>query len=251
MTNIQAFRTHSDKPLYRKIFDDLRRGIVNGTYEEGSFLPSEPDLATAYGVSRITAKRALDEIAAAGLAVREQGRGTRVRLNSGTIVTGSIESLVESLQANGRYQVEILDFDYIVVSPEVSSLLGLGDSDVVQRSIRVWHHANLPFSHLTSYVPAEIGRAWTRADLARKTMTRLIEETGIIIDHAKQQISAELANKTLASVLKVEPGSPLLRIQKITYDVNNRPIQCLVALYAPDRYQFSINLSRESARQWS
>src|SRR5687768_6670605 len=68
----------SPTPLYHQIFVLLREKIYRGDYKIDSYLPSEQEIVVSFGVSRITAKRALDEIAAAGLAVREQGRGTRV-----------------------------------------------------------------------------------------------------------------------------------------------------------------------------
>src|SRR6185437_9369758 len=88
-------------PLYHQIFLLLREQIYGGQYPAGSFLPSEPELAMRYGVSRITAKRTLDELAAAGLAVREQGRGTRVVITPhSTSVRGHVVGLVHSLHAN-------------------------------------------------------------------------------------------------------------------------------------------------------
>src|SRR4051812_22501880 len=66
-------------PLYHQIFVRLRDKINQGDFEEGSLLPGEQEISEIFHVSRITAKRALDEIAAAGLAVRQQGKGTLVR----------------------------------------------------------------------------------------------------------------------------------------------------------------------------
>lgn len=65
-------------PLYHQIFLILKHRILEGELAAGDGVPGEQELAQIHGVSRITAKRALDELAAAGLVVRERGRGTSV-----------------------------------------------------------------------------------------------------------------------------------------------------------------------------
>ncbi|MGZ5165576.1 MAG: GntR family transcriptional regulator, partial [Burkholderiales bacterium] len=112
--SLSGIDTSSPAPLYHQIFSLLRDRIYEGEYPGGSFLPGEQELAAHFNVSRITAKRALDEIAAAGLAVREQGRGTRVCITPrSTSVRGGVEGLVHSLHANGRGSVQLLEFGYL------------------------------------------------------------------------------------------------------------------------------------------
>src|SRR5258708_14342927 len=65
-------------PLYHQIYILLREQIMSGTYGDDALLPTEFSLARTYGVSRITAKRALDELKAEGLVERRRGRGTSV-----------------------------------------------------------------------------------------------------------------------------------------------------------------------------
>ena len=159
----------SPTPLYHQIFSLLRDGIYDGRSPGGSYLPSEQELSSEFNVSRITAKRALDELANEGLVVREQGRGTRVCINThSTSVRGSVKGLVHSLHANGRGSVQLLDFDYVAAAEDVAARLGLNVGDEVQRAIRVWQGEDGPFSHLTTFVPGHLGRAWTRDDLMRR-----------------------------------------------------------------------------------
>ena len=65
-------------PLYHQIYLVLRDKIVDGVFGANDIVPGEQEVVRQFGVSRITAKRALDELAASGLVVRERGRGTRV-----------------------------------------------------------------------------------------------------------------------------------------------------------------------------
>jgi GntR family transcriptional regulator len=232
-------------PLYNQIFLLLREQIYGGQFPGGSFLPSEPDLSVQFGVSRITAKRALDELAAAGLAVREQGRGTRVCITPhSTSVRGHIVGLVHSLHANGRGSVELLEFGNVPAPKDVAAALGLKPGDEVQRAIRIWHGDEGPFSHLTTFVPAWLGRAWTKGDLKKKPLIALLERAGIAIGRAEEQITAVSANAVVAPRLAVKPGAPLLQITRNVFDASDRAVEHLVAVYPPDRYTYSVSLER-------
>jgi GntR family transcriptional regulator len=241
--SLAGIDTTSPAPLYHQIFALLRDRIYEGEYPEGSFLPGEQELATHFGVSRITAKRALDEIAAAGLAVREQGRGTRVCIAPrSTSVRGSVEGLVHSLHANGRGSVQLLEFDYRPAPADIADKLGIASGEEVQRAIRIWHGKEGPFSHLTTFIPAQIGRRWVRADLEKKPLISLLQNSGVKIGRADERVTAVLADAVVATRLKVEAGAPLLKITRTVFDKNNRSVEHLVALYPPDRYQYSVSL---------
>ena len=233
-------------PLYHQIFTVLRDKIYRGEYALGSFLPGEQEIAGFFGVSRITAKRALDEIAAAGLAVREQGRGTRVCIAPrGTSVRGSVEGLLHSLHAKGSSSVRLLDFAYVPAPDDVAERLAIAAGAEVQRAIRIWHGEAGPFNFLTTFVPGEVGRRWTREDLERKTLISLLEESGVRVERAEERVSATLADDATARALEVQSGSALLKVMRTLYDQQGRPVEYLMALYPPERYQYSVTLGRD------
>ena len=70
--------TTSSKPMYEKIFDEVKQRIVTKAYKLGERVPSEKELAEAYSVSRITSKKALEMLATEQLIVRKPGRGSFV-----------------------------------------------------------------------------------------------------------------------------------------------------------------------------
>ena len=88
-------------PLYHRIYVILRERILNGTYQVGETLPSEAELMDRFGVSRITARRALDELSGEGLVARARGRGTQVSARAMPEVGGApIVAGIEGLMAN-------------------------------------------------------------------------------------------------------------------------------------------------------
>lgn len=237
-------------PLYHQIYVILRDKILNGTYRTGARIPSEQDLTGAYGVSRITVKRAVDELAAEGLVVRHRGRGTIVSHAPAPAppVTGSIQGLLENIVAMGLHtEVEVLEFEYTVPPERVRRALDVALGAEVQRSVRLRRLEGAPFSYLTTYVPAAIGRAFGRDDLATDPLMALLERCGVEVGSADQTITATLADATVAPLLGVGIGAPLLSLTRLVRGQDEAPVEYITALYRPDRYQYRMMLSRVQA----
>jgi GntR family transcriptional regulator len=233
-------------PLYHQVYLILRNKILDRVFAVGDLLPSEDETSQTFGVSRITAKRALNELANEGLVVRERGRGTRVvHTVATTPVRANVEGMLENLMAMGlETEITLLDFDYISPSEHVATLLGCRAGDKVQHAVRVRSLDGEPFSFLVTDVPESVGRSYGRDDLATTPLLTLLERTGVVVSRAEQTLSATLADIEVASLLKVELGSPLLRIRRVVFDQNDQPVQYITGLYRPDRYQYRMNLSR-------
>ena len=240
-----AFGRGLKAPLYHQIYLILRQKILEGVYADGDLLPGEQELAREFAVSRITARRALDELAAEGLAERRQGRGTFARPPAPMPpVRGSFEGLLENLIMMGlKTRARILEFDYVPASPEVARRLSCEPGVPVQRAVRVRSVEGRPLSYLTTYVPAAIGVTYGREELEEQPLLALLERAGVAVDGAEQSISAVLADAHVAPHLETEVGAPLLSLERIVRDASGRAVEWLVALYRPDVYQFRMELS--------
>jgi GntR family transcriptional regulator len=102
----------------------------------------------------------------------------------------------------------------------------------------------MPFSYLTAHVPEDIGRTYSRSQLATTPLIPLLERAGAKLDRASQRISAVLASPDLAQALKVRVGSPLIELVRVVFDREGRGVEHLHALYRPDRYNFEMELVR-------
>jgi len=238
-------------PLYHQIFLILRNQIVEGRLLPGTLVSGEEELARQYGVSRITARRALAELAAEGLVTRGRGRGTHVaRRSEPAPIRAGVEGLIENLIAMGlKTQVTVIEFGYEPASPEVAAALRVPAGSEVQRAVRVRSLDIGPFSYLTTYVPPVIGRKFSGHDLAQEPLLSLLERSGVVIGSADQTMSATLADTRAGPLLEVAVGAPLLRMTRIVQDVEEHPVEYLVGLYRPDRYQFRMSLDRVRGRR--
>jgi GntR family transcriptional regulator len=254
-------------PLYHQIYLILRSRILDGEYAPGDYLPGERELEEMFQVSRITAVRALNDLAAQGLVVRERGRGTRVQLVSrGIIVRGPASERLEDEGSPGTSDgersgmfdahrksstVTLHEFGYVKAKRPVAEALKLAEGDVVQHSVRTWQaKGEKPFNYLVTYVPEEIGRLWSKADLEKHRLGKLLARHGIHIAQVQEQVTATLADIQLAQRLQVAAGSPILKIRRIAFDDGGRPIEFVTAFFPPDRYHYEVTLMRKGEPRW-
>jgi GntR family transcriptional regulator len=247
---ITAIDPRLPTPLYHQIYLILREQITEGSIGSDATVPGEQELTRLYGVSRITAKHALDELAGEGLVVRERGRGTRVRSAPPTPpFRASIEGLLENLLVMGlKTKVVLLEFGYAPAPAEAAAALGCTIGQTVQRAVRIRHVDGAPFSYLTTFVPEAIGRTYSRRDLASEPLLSLLERSGVRVSRADQVITAKLADVQSARYLEVAVGTALLKITRIVRDQRGRPVEFITGLYRPDRYQYAMSLSRKQDR---
>ena len=243
----------SPMPLYHRLYVILRDRIASGLHPEGSVLPSEIELTESFNVSRITAKRALDELAAEGLVERVRGRGTTVTGRAAALVgarpiTASIDGLLQNLGTIGREtSVEVIEFDYVPPPDFARIQLALDPGALAQRAVRVRSLDGIPLSQSTTYVPEHIGRAYGARELATTALIDLLERAGVIVGTAEQSITATLADSLSASRLKIGVGAPLLLMKRCVKDRDGKPVQYIEILYRPDRFEYRMSLTRDQA----
>jgi GntR family transcriptional regulator len=239
----------------RHVYLLLRDRIMSGVISFGAKLPNEVELASSHRVSRVTVRRALAELQREHLIERRRSTGTRVIYRpSPAPITADIAGVLANIAEMGRRTtVDLLSFEYVAANGPAAEALGTGKSDLLQRAVRVRSIDGLPFSHLTTHVPEQIGVTFDERDLAKRPLLELLERSGVKVDRATQRISAVLATPDVAKVLKVKAGSPLIALVRVVYDSNGRGVEHLQALYRPDRYNFEIDLVRSagaSAHSW-
>ncbi|GBF59183.1 HTH-type transcriptional repressor YvoA [Candidatus Phycosocius bacilliformis] len=234
-------------PLYHQLFLILRERIRSGAFPLGAVLPGEQDLTQVFNVSRITVKRALNELAAAGLVSRHRGRGTVVTYNATVpVVKGSFDNLMEALKVMGlSTEVELIDVAQVAASAEIAELLGLPSGVPVQRATRVRKLEGEPFSYIVTHLPIDIAGKFDAKALAHTPLLDLLEKAGFVAVSAEQWITACSAEPATAQALKIATGSPLLKIVRVMKDADSAPIEVVQGFYRPERFQYHMNLTRQ------
>lgn len=239
----------------RQVYLAIRERILSGALPFGAKLPNENDLANAHGVSRVTVRRALAELSHEQLIDRKPSAGTTVVYQPPSPIVADVANLLANVADMGaRTTVRLLAFDYVPASEALAAGMGIAPGDTVQRSIRVRLIDGMPFSYLTTHVPEEIGRTYSKQELGSGPLLRLLERSGVKVERATQRIGAALANATMADALDIHTGAPLIELTRVVYDRTGRGVEHLHAFYRPDRYSFEIDLIREhhaQERSWA
>jgi GntR family transcriptional regulator len=238
-------------PKYHQIYLVLRQQLDEGRFDPR--LPSELALTQEFGVARVTVRKALERLVAEGRIVRAPGRGTtrarppaaREPRAAAALPRAALGGLLESIVSVGlRTSVRVIECDTVLAPETVAQALQLPPGSRVQKAVRVRSTRAGPLSHITTWVPAAAARGFDRRELARQPILLLLEAAGIRIGRSVQNLSACLADATIACRLDVDVGSPLLAVSRLVMDVDERPVQWLHGLYRPDRYRYQMQLSR-------
>ncbi len=224
---------------YRAIADDLRQRVEAGEFGAGRLLPSESELSGAYEVSRVTVRKALELLRDEGLIDARQGFGWFVATDPVRQALGRLGTIEEQLGSLGvESERRIISFRFVSAPPRVRHLLGV---DHVLEVRRVNLADGEPFARVTVWCPEELGSRLSRSEVED---TPFYELVGVPIGGATQTIGAVVADREDAALLAVPVGSPMLRCERITRDVDDRPVLVSVFLFPAHRTEFVVELPR-------
>jgi GntR family transcriptional regulator len=233
-------------PRYHQVYVALRGWIADGTYPPGARLPAEPELCRAFGVSRITLRRAVGELVEQGVLVRRQGSGTFVgEPSAARSLRPDLRELSRRVAGLGASTaVRSLRIDWLAPDAETCAALELPPTARVQRSSRVRLRDGISIGFITVWLPEAIGLRLGRAELRRSTVLESLERAGFRAAAAEQTIGAELAGLELARELGVAAGTPVVRVERVVRGDDGRPIERVLALWRADAYEYRMTLER-------
>ncbi|MEM5424561.1 MULTISPECIES: GntR family transcriptional regulator [Paraburkholderia] len=246
-TNLVAL---SPQPLYVQIKDTLRERILNGTYAPHSQMPSEHELCALFGVSRITVRQALGDLQKEGLVFRLHGKGTFVSRPKAFQNVTSLQGFAEAMSSMG-YEIvnQLRSFRIIKADRHVAQRLNLLEGAPVAEIHRVRMLNREPVSLELTWVPEALGKRLANADLATRDIFLILEnDCGVPLGHADVSIDAILADDDIARALRVEDGSPVLRIERLTHDASGNPIDYEYLYFRGDAFQYRLRVDRQKTR---
>jgi GntR family transcriptional regulator len=222
--------------LHRQIFLVLRDEISRGLFPDGA-LPNEEALCERFGVSRITVRRALADLAALGVVERRHGRGTFVLGAPAQARPAPSLSVIDSLrQTATETVVQVLQVEQAVPPRDVGVLLQLPPGEKAMHALRLRINRKGEPAMLTdAWVPAHLGKRVTEAALKKKALYEILMAQGVQFGRVVQEISATVGDPQRAGLLRTEVGAPILKLVRLMHDVDERPVQHLTAYMAADR----------------
>jgi len=245
MTPFQALE-HSAVPLYSQLRERLRERIADGSYPEGARLPAESEISAIFGVSRITVRQALGDLQNEGLIVKAPGKGSFVARRKPRQDLSRLEGFGEAMSRQGHRIVNrVLSHLETGASPAVAARLGLAPGAPVTEVRRVRYLDQQAVSFEVTYLPPAVGRRLRDENLAERDIFLILEvDCGIALGHADIQIGALGADPAMAAALGVAPGAALLRIERLTWTLDGKPLDFEYLYVRGDAFQYGLRLPR-------
>ena len=228
-------------PLYRQIAGLITRSLQASEWKPGEAIPSEIELAARYKVSQGTVRKAIDDLAAANLLVRRQGKGTFVATHAEETTQFRFLRLAPDAapgapKAGEREPLSrrFLDCRRQRAPAEIARAIGLAGGEAALQVRRLLYFRGQPVVLDDIWLPAALfkGLTSTRLSAYQGPMYGLFEaEFGVRMLRAEEQIRAVAADAAAADLLHVAPGAPLLSVERVSYTYDDRPVELRRGLY--------------------
>lgn len=231
-------------PHYRRIEQALRERIAS--LKPGERLPSDAELRVEFGVSRMTARNAMQRLAEEGLIARQPGRGSfvaepPVHRRANRLMTFTREMLRRGLVPSSR----LLTRTVRTATAAEAAALGIPVHDPVVHLRRLRCADERPIAIESSVLIGTCAEVVIAADLEHGSLHEALHGAGFTLRRGTGTIEAEAASDEDARLLDLQPGHPLLVERRVIADVHGRRIEATESRYPGDRYALEITFDVE------
>lgn len=231
----------SFRPLYDQIKILLTQSLIAGEWHPGESIPSEMDLATRFGVSQGTVRKAIDELAAENILVRKQGKGTFVATHSEERMQFRFLRILADTGDTEYPESEVVDCKRGKASAEIAKAIELRPGAPVHVIKRVLSFGGRPIIFDEIVLSANLfkGLAAQRLNEFEGSVYSFFEvRYGLRMIRAEERLTAVAANEEAASRLGVETGAPLLCVDRIAFTYGDKPVEWRRGLCRTDGYSY-------------
>jgi GntR family transcriptional regulator len=237
-------------PIYYQIKRTIRGWIINKEFSPGEKIPSDNMLAKEFNVSRLTVRHAISQLVQEGFLKTKRGEGTFV---------------VENRKLSDSFNFEFVGFMNDLISKEVAKIkiksvivnrisptkiirdklqLNEDTKEVIQIK-RERLFKGRPFSYATNYLPIDIGSRINEKDLYKRPLMQILEtDFGIKFSEAVQTIEASFADQETAEKLEIVIGAPILVVERVIYDEDQKPIDMFYSANIGEKYKFIVRFKK-------
>lgn len=236
---------NSPIPVHVQLRDVLKRALESGEYKPGDRFLSENEVAKRYGVSRVTARRVMDDLSREGLIFRVPGKGTFVARQKFVEKLTELVGFTQDMERRGYVpSTKVLQKKVVRPSEKVRELLELKKGEKVLFLQRVRYASGEPVALQTAYVPLRLFPGIESVDLEKESLYATFRGFGRAPVWAKQEMEAIILQDTKqAELLNAAVGSAGLLSERLTYDSEGNPIEFTITVFRGEKYRFTVYLT--------
>ena len=233
------------QPQYRQIEQSLRERIAS--LRPGERLPSDADLCAEFGVSRMTARNAMEQLAADGLIIREPGRGSFVAERPAHRRANRLMTFTQEMRRAGRIPSSRVLTQAIRPSSTAEAVnLGIPARQPVVHLRRLRLADGEPIALETTVLIGACADAVMTADLTQGSLHETLGRAGFVLSRGTATIAAAAAGAEEARLLGIRTGDPLLVERRVIRDAHGRRTESTESVYPADRYALDVTFDVET-----
>ncbi len=236
-------------PLYHQLEEVLKADIESGKWRPGEQIPTETVLAERFGVSKITVRQALQNLADLGYIRREHGRGTFVSTRKFDEGPRELTSFTEEMTRHRLAPASRILRQWVErAASRVAEALHLPVDSPVYVLRRVRLADGEPVTVQTAHIPASLVPGLTMegdASLYEVLQTRYHLHAA----RARETYVIGLADSTTANLLGIPPDSPVFKVERVTLLPNDRPFEFVQSTIRGDRYAIVLDLAKHGTEK--
>jgi GntR family transcriptional regulator len=230
-----------NSPLYMQLARKLTQDVRDGRYRAEQALPSERTLSEQLDVSRVTARKAIDQLVDQGLVVRKRGSGNYIAPKIEQPLS-NLSSFSEQLQERGyKPGSQWLRREVVLADADQQLSLALSANTRVARLERLRLADEVVMAYEVSVIPATV---LPRPEGVANSLYEHLGKTGHMPVRALQHIRAMNAAPTLANQLGVPEGQAVLFITRVGYLESGQPVELTHSYCRSDHYDFVAEMRR-------
>lgn len=232
----------SAKPLYEQIKAYILGNIQSGTFVADTRIPSERALSEQFGVSRLTVKRAIDDLTQNGTLYVQIGKGTYISRPKYDQQLEQLTSFTEEMAKRGQHtDSRVLIAETIPASVEDARMLKILPGVSLLHLERVRMADGVPLAiERTKIAASRCPGILNGHNFSRESLYVVLrQEYGINLTHAEQSIEARLATEEESKLLHIEANAAILHMVRVTYSGSDQPFEYTLSAYCGSRYKFN------------
>ena len=252
MTDLVARAPRTRTSLFKEVRAELLAALEQRRYGPGGRLPSEPQLAVAFGISRPTLREVLRSLEGDGFVRRVHGVGTfaterrplvRSHFDIDLGVTEAVEAATHSLG------VDIIGISNVPAAPAVANRFGIATGSPTLEIERVIRADGSPVAHAIDVIPGDIARLAAGGYSGGSVYRHLEVACGLELAGGVADVTAVTADRRMSNLLGVPVGVALVRTDQVERSVADEPVLFSTEHYVPSRFTIRVRRIRGGAQR--
>lgn len=225
-------------PRYQQIKRFIVDGLKAGRLRPGDRVLSEAEIVAQFGVSRMTANRALRELTAAGLLVRRAGAGTYIADPKPIGHMIEIRNIADEVRSRGHaYRSRVLGNDALGADAAIAALMGVRPGTAVFHSLIVHHEAEFPIQLEERFVLASAAPLYGEMDFHTITPNEYLTRVAPL-ERVEHRVTARMPDEATRTLLGMEDNEPVLVMTRRTWS-RSRLVSHAILTHPADRYELT------------